>query len=367
MPSVNRAAARSHPFCNFTPFFVARRTVRSALLALCWLSLSNTQVAAQHKPLRERAQLGAYVAGLPYFDKSAREFVALEKKLSTKIPILSGFVDWQYVFGEPRDLALSAGGTRTLLYSWEPHCVPDEQGDCITLAEVAGGAHDAYLQRIADSMKKYPHDIYVRPWGEMNAEWSPWQPGTTRPRAGTPAQFIAAWRHVRDFFRQQRVHNLKFVFNPDASDYEANTRIPTIWPGAEYVDVLGIDGYNWGLGRPGGPGAWEEFEDVFSRMYQVLTELHPTAPVWLCEVGSKEPQKNDGSDVRPAPRDPTHSKGRWIETMMSSTAFPRVTALIGFNVVKERDFRFESSADSLRAIKRQLRLRDQAKSKQRAQ
>jgi Glycosyl hydrolase family 26 len=322
--------------------------VMSALLA-------SPAFAESERPLRDRVALGAYVAGLPYFEAGAREFGALERKLGTKIEILSGFVDWEYLLGNERDLALSAGGSRTLLYSWEPHCAPEEQGGCITLGEVARGEHDAYLLRVAASMKDFPYDLYVRPWGEMNAEWSAWQPNSGRNRAGSAAEFVAAWRHVRTLFREQGVHNLKFVFNPDASDFATNIPVPEIWPGAEYVDVLGIDGYNWG---DGSADSWTEFDAVFARMYEVLTALHPSAPVWICEVGSKEPRKNDGSPKRTAPVDREHSKAAWIEAMMNSTAFPRLTALVYFNVLKERDFRFESSPDSLRAMRRQLRLRE---------
>ncbi|MEY4512468.1 MAG: hypothetical protein RLZZ450_4590 [Pseudomonadota bacterium] len=338
------------------------------LLAALWASASWAVPTAQAEadeqalPLRDRAQIGAYVQGLPYFEKSAREFNALEKRLASKLTILSGFVDWDYVFGEPRDVALSAKGTRTILHSWEPHCTAE--GKCVSFGAIVRGEHDAYLQRIADSMRAFPYDLYVRPWGEMNAEWSAWQPGSGKPRAGTTAEFVAAWRHVRVFFRSRGIHNLKFVFNPDASNDSTTVPIAELWPGSEYVDVLGIDGYNWGRGVPGGPGRWEEFEEIFAPMYGILTKLHPSAPVWLCEVGSKEPEKDDGSPVRPAPRDKTHSKADWIEKMMSSNAFPRVTALIGFNVIKERDFRFESSSDALREIKRQLRLRVNRASKQ---
>jgi hypothetical protein len=312
-------------------------------------------VRAEAAPLRDRVAFGAFVDGVPYFDAGKRDLEALERKLGSRIEIVSGFVDWEYVLGNERDLALTAAGARTLLYSWEPHCVKDR---CISLGEVARGEHDDYLLRVAASMKRFPYDLYVRPWGEMNAEWSAWQPDSGRNRAGSTAEFIAAWRHVRTLFREQGVNNLKFVFNPDASDFDTNSRIPSIWPGAEYVDVLGIDGYNWGDGRA---DRWTEFEDIFARMYDVLTALHPSAPVWICEVGSKEPRKNDGSPRRPAPVDKSHDKGAWIERMMASIAFSRVTALVYFNVLKERDFRFESSPESLRAIKKQLRLRDAAR------
>ena len=307
-------------------------------------------------PLRDRVVLGAYVPGLPYFPESSRAFTQLEQKLGTKLPIVSGFVDWEYIFGGARDRALAADGERVLLYSWEPHCAADG-GSCVTFEAVIRGDHDDYFGRIAESMKSFPATIYVRPWAEMNAEWSPWQPGSGRPRAGTHAQFVAAWRHVRDYFRTRGVDNLKFVFNPDASDWDTSTRIPAIWPGSEYVDVLGIDGYNWGKGKPGGPGEWRDFESIFAPMYGILTALHPSAPVWICEFGSKEPSKDDGSEARPAPRDPSHRKGEWLEAMFASRAFPRLTALVHFNVNKERDFRFESSPDALRAVRKQLRLR----------
>jgi len=333
-------------------------------LALFACGLARAQSA--ELPLRDRTALGLYVPGIPYFESGARGLDALEKKLEAKVEIVSGFVDWEYVFGGPRDLALTKGGARSLLYSWEPHCAPaarpGEPERCVTFESVARGDHDDYLHAIAASMRKFPHTIYVRPWGEMNAEWSPWQPGSGRPRAGTHAQFVAAWRHVRDLFEREQVDNLKLVFNPDASDWETSTRIPEIWPGSEYVDVLGIDGYNWGKGVPGGPGTWREFEEIFADMYAILTALHPTAPVWICEVGSKEPTKSDGSQARPAPRDPAHSKGAWLTRMMSSRAFPRVTALVHFNVNKERDFRLESSPDALRAMRRQLRLRARSQS-----
>jgi Glycosyl hydrolase family 26 len=334
--------------------FPSLHSERFSRLFLGLVLVLPSSARADPLPLRDRVQLGAYVQGLPYFEKSAREFVRLEQKLGTRIPILSGFVDWDYTLGEPRDLALTASGTRTLLYSWEPHCM--EGGECVSFAAVARGDFDAYLQRVVESMRKFPYDLYVRPWGEMNADWSAWQPNSKKPRAGTPEEFIAAWRHVYEVFQKAGVHNLKFVFNPDATHDSSTIPIERIWPGAAYVDVLGIDGYNWGLGTEKLPGEWSEFDDIFAPMYQTLTALHPTAPLWICEVGSKEPEKNDGN-VRPAPRDPTHKKSSWIDAMMSSQKFPRLTALIVFNVLKERDFRFESSADSLRAIRRQLAMR----------
>lgn len=310
------------------------------------------------RPLGERAAFGAYVRGLPYFPEGLRR-VEGKERLGMPLDIVSGFIDWDYILGERRDLLLAGGGKRKLLYSWEPHCArPD---DCIRFRDLIDGRLDAYLARVAESMKRFPHEIYVRPWAEMNAYWSPYLPGSSQPRAGSVDEFKAAWRYLVSFFRQRGVKNLRFVFNPDASMEAGNVPVPDIWPGVEYVDVLGIDGYNWGeSGRPGGH-TWTEFDAVFAPMYEVLTSLHPTAPVWICEFGSKEPKKSDGSKGSPAPRDPRHSKAQWIEGFMTSRAFPRIEALVYYDAYtpeldNQRDFRFDSSPEALLAMRKQLAL-----------
>jgi Glycosyl hydrolase family 26 len=313
-------------------------------------------------PLRERVRFGAYAHGLPY---ETEAFYALERdKLGQKLEIASGFVDWEYVFGGERDQELSAGGTRTLLYSWEPHCRPD--GSCIRFRDVIDGKLDAYLERVAVSMKAFGHDLYVRPWGEMNASWSPWRPGSTEKRAGTIDEFKEAFRYLHDFFAKRGVRNLKLVFNPDASMESTHVPVAELWPGKGYVDVLGIDGYNWGeSGQPGG-NVWQEFEEIFAGMYGALTALDPSLPVWVCEFGSKEPTVSDGSQNSPAPVDPNHDKARWLHTMMDSRAFPKLEALVYFDVYmpnrdNQRDWRFDSSPAALAAIREELALRRAAR------
>ena len=335
----------------------ARLPLAVGVACLSGLAAQGEALAAS-LPLRDVAAFGAYVAGLPYYPD--RQLPRLERMLGTKLEIVSGFVDWDYILGERRDLRLADHGRRKLLYSWEPHCKAD--GHCIGFQDIATGKLDGYLEQVAASMKRFPHEIYVRPWAEMNASWSPYKPGTGRASAGSVEEFKLAWRHLYAFFRDRGVRNLRFVFNTDAALEEGDTDIGEIWPGKEYVDVLGIDGYNWGeSGLPGG-SRWVEFDGVFGNMYRVLTSLHDSAPVWICEFGSKEPSKSDGSKASPAPRDLHHSKARWIENFMSSTAFPRVEALVYYNAYtpdrdNQRDFRFESSRKSLQAIRKQLRLR----------
>ena len=255
-----------------------RETATTPLRETATTPLRETTAA----PLREAALFGAYAPGLPYNDGA---FLALERKLGGKLAIASGFVDFEYVLGEARDVKLADGGRRTLLYSWEPHC--DREGKCIAFKDVADGRLDPYLERVANSLRRFPYDIYVRPWAEMNATWSPYHPGSGQPRAGSIGEFRAAFRHLYDFFRRRGVRNLKFVFNVDVSDDPADLPFTVLWPGKDpvdghtYVDVLGIDGYNWGNSGTQGGNVWTEFDDLFRQTYDRLTTLDASAPVWI--------------------------------------------------------------------------------------
>ncbi len=135
---------------------------------------------------------------------------------------------------------------------------------------------------------------------------------------------------------------------PAADTYAETTKVSTIWPGTRYVDVLGIDGFNWG--RDSSWGRWRSFRQVFQPMYDQLTGLDPRLPVWICEFSSKEPRRRDGSST-----DRRHDKGTWIKQAFRTTTMPRVRALVWFDIRKERDWRAASSRSSLRALRKALR------------
>lgn len=288
---------------------------------------------------------GAAVPDLPF---GRTDLPALESALGAHLQITSAFVDWSYIFGGVHEAWMADGGTRNVLLSWEPHG--------IRFTDVSGGKEDSYLEEVATSMLAYPHILHVRPWPEMNANWSTWQPTGDggKTNGGTPEQFVAAWRYLVTFFRLREVNNLKFVFNPDSSNWPKNTSVSSIWPGSEYVDLLGIDGYNWGNDSVG--NTWRVFDSIFSNMYTILTALDAVHPVWITETGSKEPQKEDNwlYPKESAPVDPNNNKGIWIKQMMSTKLFQRVNGIVWFNKRKERDWRLESSYDSLNAIRSYL-------------
>lgn len=294
------------------------------------------KLKASAAPLSGRVKVGAWVAGM-VADPSL--LIAREQLLGRQLDIASyfyGYGDW---FPTDKERVLSGNGARAVLISWDmgPY----------RFADWAAGNHDDYLRTIGSLAAAYPYPVYVRPWAEMNGDWAPYQPTAAGDRAygGTPAEFVAAWRHVVSTVRSAGGANIKWVFNPYAATYAQTTSVPSIWPGKAYVDVLGMDGYNWG----GGPSPWQSFSTIFTGMYNILAKLDSTLPIWICEVGSREPTVDDGAPVLKG-----KSKGTWVTDMFAQTGFGRVKAIVWFDERKERDWRFDSSAASLTAFRRAL-------------
>jgi hypothetical protein len=296
----------------------AVKMVVAVLAAVGVLSASG----AQAQPVLASFVFGAAVDDLP---TGRSQLPALEAGLGRPVDIASTYVDWSYVFPGPNERWMADGGKRKVLLSWEPWG--------IRFNDVTAHRRDPYLQAVANAMRAFPFDLYVRPWPELNGNWSTWQPTPDGGKVdgGTPAEFVAAWRYVVSFFHDRGIRNLKFVFNVDASDGRTNTPVRTIWPGSAYVDVLGIDGFN------GADGRSRSFPEVFAPMYAILTALDPDLPVWIPEFGCA----------------PSRARPAWLSEMMTTRAFPRLRAVVYFDVKSRFDWRLD--ARSRQAIRSHLR------------
>lgn len=275
--------------------------------------------------------LGAYVGS-----DSVSDLTAVEHELGAKVAIASSFRGWGDLFPDTAQQAQAHAG-HTLLVAWDLGATRATR-----FATFYQHRHDAYLAREAATARSFGATFYVRPWAEMNADWVAFQPTPTGNQAagGTYAQFVRAWRYVVTFFRAHGATNVRWVFNPTTDTYAETTPIAKIWPGAAYVDVLGLDGYNWGNG---GVLRWRSFADIYRTQYARLTALAPSLPVWVCEFGSKAANEDDGAAI-----DPHHTTAQWYAGMFDwLKQAPRVRALVMFDVRKERDWRIQASAGTL--------------------
>lgn len=291
-------------------------------------------------PLAQHVAFGAFASG---FAGPGLQITQLEQQLGAHLSIASSFQGFGDVFPDATERSEAAAG-HSLLISWDMG-----ETAATRFTTFTNGSHDSYLAQVASAVKGLGVPVYIRPWAEMNGDWTAFQPTAdgSKPAGGTPAEFVAAWRHVVTVFRGSGATNARWVFNPTTDTYIGTTDVQSIFPGASYVDVLGLDGYNWGAG---GIFQWRTFADIYTTQYNRLLALDPGAPVWVCEFGSNEPGEADG-----APIDAARSKAEWYRSMFSSDQFPAISALVFFDIYKERDWRLNSDPTALQIISAAVR------------
>ena len=263
-------------------------------------------------------QLGAYTPGAPANASALSEYASM---VGRKPDI----VMWYRDFGQPLMYSNEIGNLgatgQTPLVTWEPY----EQ----SLSQIASGAYDSYLHQSAQVAKAWGRTLMVRFAHEMNGTWYPW----AGPNS-TPSLYIAAWRHIVSLFRADGVTNVKWVWSPNVQE-GSKYPISPYFPGEEWVDYVGLDGYNWGTNNG---ERWQSLQEVFAASYSTVTQLS-SKPVIFTETSSSEA----GGD-----------KSAWIRKGFMSTipqSFPRVTAVVWFNKTQEDDWRINSSQASLDAYR----------------
>jgi mannan endo-1,4-beta-mannosidase len=156
------------------------------------------------------------------------------------------------------------------------------------LTGIAAGRYDSYLTSVANAAKAFGHPIIIRFAHEMNGNWYPWG----EVNGNTPAQFIAAWRHVHGIFAARGATNVYWLWTPNKDGHS----LSDFYPGNSYADFVGVDGYN----GPEYSHTWMTPTQVFGTSFSQFPSF-TDRPVLIGEVGCVE-----GSSSFPG------SKATWI-------------------------------------------------------
>jgi hypothetical protein len=121
-----------------------------------------------------------------------------------------------------------------------------------SLRLIIGGHLDGYLRGYAQALARLRFPVGLSFGHEMNGWWYPWgapQPGNPdNDGATSPRLFVRAWRHIHDVFTAAGARNLTWIWTVNrvnaATDARWTRRITRRdWPGAAYVNWVGIDAY----------------------------------------------------------------------------------------------------------------------------
>ena len=213
----------------------------------------------------------------------------------------------------PTSTDLAAG--RIPLVNWEPYGAD--------FNDIVDGSFDDVIEARATGAKALEEPFFLDFAAEMNGEegWG----------GNDPELYVAAYRHVHDVFVAAGATNVVWVWCPNVTDLDnSNDETLDYYPGDDYVDWTGVDGYNWGSSD------WQSFHEVFENIYPLLASKQK--PILIGEMSSSE----TGGD-----------KAAWIADMVPvlKQDFPLIRGVVWFDVNKERDWRISSSAETEAAFK----------------
>ena len=279
---------------------------------------------------------GAHLRPAVYYGQEVAAFNSLVGK---DLASVMYFMDWNTANlapGEffdnwlPRTIINTFGSNSpSVMLSWQPAngSVPGcarNYDDRIPLNDIISGSCDTYIRGFARELKALPLRFLLRFAHEMNLRESAWWPGHTGQDA---TAFVAAWRHVHDVFSEENVTNVEWVWAPN---YESNPLDDwndrnNYYPGDDYVDWVGVDGYNWGRPR------WDTFSEIYdSATYDYV----------LKDFACRYPKPQLITEI--ASVDGPGSKASWITDMYSKLPnFPFVRGVYWFN-----DFAYASSSQA---------------------
>ncbi|MCK0177299.1 glycoside hydrolase family 26 protein [Mycolicibacterium sp. F2034L] len=220
---------------------------------------------------------------------------------------------------------LSTG--RLPLVTWEPWLWRTDDVDAADsiIGSIIAGDRDDHLTGWARGLSSVGHDVQLRFGHEFNGDWYPWSPA-----AGvTPTEYVTAWRHVHRCFRDHGVTNVRWMWSPSAGVDNLHP-LEAWYPGDDYVDVVGIDGYNWGTTQAW--SRWTDPADLFGPTVAETRRVTDGKPMVISEVGCAEA----GGD-----------KAEWITDFVRWVAAePDVSGFVWFEHDKETDWRIASTPRS---------------------
>lgn len=144
-----------------------------------------------------------------------------------------------------------------------------------TLDAIIAGQDDRWLRSYAHMVRSLKSQVLLSFAPEANGNWYTW--GWTHSQ---PSAEVAAWRHVVTLFRASGVDNAHWVWIINQL-WPGSGPLPSLWPGARYVDEVGVDGYFRS------PSA--TFTSVFVPTINAVHRLAPGKPVLITETGA-DPQ-----------------------------------------------------------------------------
>ncbi len=121
-----------------------------------------------------------------------------------------------------------------------------------SLTQVASGEEDETFETVAELIARFQPNAIIRIGWEANGDWFAWSAAN-----GQQANYVAAFRHVVGIFRNA---SPGFLIDWCVNIGALNVPADQIYPGDQYVDIIGMDVYDTApLSQINSNAAWQNY------------------------------------------------------------------------------------------------------------
>jgi len=228
--------------------------------------------------------------------------------------------------------------------TWEPMVYREGREVMVRWQDIVGEAYDVYLMEFAKQAASWRKPFMIRFAHEMNIARYHWGTEPSGYGPESPRIYRQMFRYVVTLFQKASARNVVWVFCPNSESvpnvsYDATAswnRTEAYYPGSAYVDILGMDGYNWGTTQTkaanGWDSQWRTFSSIFRPVRETLRGLAFDKPICVFETASVDHGGN---------------KALWIKDAFETANKWGLSGLVWFQVNKEYDWRINSGGPSL--------------------
>lgn len=266
-----------------------------------------------------------------YTGHSVTEKKDFESRVGHKMDYVAVFVHWGNEREFPSEMAqeAKANGQKLVIF-WEAKDYSVERFDDerFSYQAILRGDWDSYLTSFKDSAKAAQLPVILIPFEEMNGNWSPW---AITLNGNSPDLHKQAYKKIAQIFQDAPNVQMGWTVNNDSVPNVPENTIAGLYPGNEWVDVIGIDGFNF-------DDPWQTPPVVFDRVLNQVKGFGK--PIILTSIGTAEGDK----------------KAPWISELgVLLSQHPEVRGFIWFNEDKEKDWRVWSDPQSLESFRALVR------------
>jgi hypothetical protein len=265
-----------------------------------------------------KLMLGSYLAlgGL-----SMSQSLALRRRqLGREQRIVHRFYPWDgYVPSSEPDVSRHS----VLMVSWHG----------AAYGRINDGSSDELIASVARKLAGMKRPILLR-WGwEMNGDWFEWDGSHNGQDTGA---YVKAWRRIHGIFRRHGATNVAWVWSPNwnSAPDTAWNRFQHYYPGDDYVDWVGVSGYDF-------------YDESPATLFSAVVDAYGSRkPIVLSETAAVDLG--------------AHTKARWIKKLTAWAAkTPSLGAVVWFDTDTQdgtdHNFRPDTDAEALAAYRAMVR------------